>query len=115
MIGSHTGLGRGMGITTSAIDAVPGEIARQKTEPKPPCGCPSIFRHLSVCPTAHPEIAALPSEMPDGVSINVDREVMGPVVALDLDSDAAAYLLPIHARAVARALLLAADEAERAQ
>lgn len=114
MIGPHSGLGRGLGITTSAIDAVPAGLPK-RTNPKPPCGCPSIYRHLTVCPTAHPEIAALPAEMPRGVSIDVDGEVMGQIVALNLDSVTEAYLLPIHARAVARALLLAADEAERAQ
>jgi hypothetical protein len=112
MIGSHNGLGRGLGINTSAIDEVPAGIARQKKDPAPPC-CGSLFRHLPGCKLANKAaaefIAALPVDMPNGIEVHAAADIQRVnIFASDVE-----VVAPAHARAFARALLLAADEAER--
>lgn len=107
MIGSHTGLGRGLGITTSAIDAVPAVgIARQKKDPKPPC-CGSLYFHEAACARVHPEIAALPSKLPLS-PIVIDVVPEGIVVCIP-----SCRISPDELRAVARQMLVRANQYER--
>lgn len=70
------------------------------------CACPSQLFHEYDCPRLHSEIHALPKELPPGASVSARRgHVAARLQGKPMD--------PAHARGVARALLVAADEAER--
>jgi hypothetical protein len=84
--------------------------------PSPSCGCPSVLFHLITCPGTHPELAALPTEMPHNVEVAVahgpDGHLVVPTITT-FDGTSGALLTPRLARGLARMLLLKADEAER--
>lgn len=72
----------------------------------PPC-CGSFFFHKAACALAHSGIAALPSKLPlSTVVIDVMRE--GIFVSIP-----SCRISPDELRAVARQMLVSANEAER--
>lgn len=119
----QNGYGRGQGITRSEV-----EQSTSKIDTRPPCGCASNLRHLATCKTANAALvkflATLPTELPEAVWVNT-FEISGKTICLRVEEvtqrsgvshteSASRYIEPAQARAVARALLLAADESERA-
>jgi hypothetical protein len=76
-------------------------------EARPSCLCASQLFHDFDCPKAHPEVAALPKELPEGVTVSALRGQ----VSVQFSGDG--LVDPAKARALARALLLKADEADR--
>lgn len=118
MIGfAENGLGRGHGITCAEV-----ERPTSKIDTRPLCGCPSNLRHLATCKTANKALveflATLPTQMPGPFTIEVnrsdDKNPSTHIVDLELGEETGWFLQPAEARAVARALLLKADEVERA-
>jgi hypothetical protein len=86
--------------------------------PPTSCGCPSVLRHVITCRQVHPELAALPAEMPHNVEVTIAIGPCGPVVMPIINAQggpAGALLSPNLARGLARMLLLKADEVERNQ
>lgn len=79
----------------------------------PPC-CGSLYFHYATCSLAHAEVAALPTEMPLGVLVSAHETRLRVCIQLEGGhSKIENSVTPDRARAVARRLLLAADEAER--